>query len=81
MDLSGVKAAVGEQLGREQLDRESDEAHGWWRVYRMGRVYGRDYPQGGQEQWWLRWDHGDDEPVVRGPFPSRKAAVEASHDA
>ncbi len=58
------------------MDRS--EPAGWWIVQRSGRIYGRDYPKGGQEQWYLIWTHGDDPETLRGPFPSEADARAAS---
>lgn len=59
------------------MDTTETTQVGWWDIYPMGRTFGRDYPKGGQLNWYAVWDHGDDPQVVRGPFTSREAAIEA----
>jgi len=53
-----------------------DTETGWWRITAMGHIYGGGHH--GEQVWYARWDHGDDEQTVLGPFYSRDAAIAAA---
>lgn len=51
---------------QEEATFRGEDAWGWWHVIRKGGA------------WWLRWDQGTDEHVMRGPYETRKDAIVAS---